>query len=303
VRARLKLRAREVCAVNPRLIYASLTPYGETGPEAGNTAYDATAWWARSGLLDSIRATSDSPPAMPVPAMGDHMAANMLYGAILTALYRRERTGKGGAVGSSLMGNGIWSNGLYVQAALDGAQTKRHMGRERLGALTQMYQCRDDRWFMLTLLPQAQDKLWPQLARCMGHQEWIEDPKFSDSAARRENKAALTALLSSVFKERDWQDWRVDFEKYGITSGCIAKSVDHGMDEQARVTGMITEFDDGSGARTIDSPLYVDGEQKRSPHPAPRLGEHSLAILAELGIGAQTITKLCDEGIVGRHSS
>jgi formyl-CoA transferase len=298
VRERLRLRYEDIQAINPRAIYASLTPYGESGPEAGHTGYDATAWWARSGLMDSIKPYSDSPPAMSVPAMGDHMAANTLYGAIVTALYRRERTGQGGAVGTSLMGNGLWSNGLYVQAALDGADMTLGMGREKLGAFTQVYRCRDDRWFMLTLLPQAQDRMWPELARCMGQSQWASDSRFIDAAARKLHNEALTSLLAQGFQERDWAEWHTLFEEYGITVGRIAKSIDHCLDEQARQTGMITHYDDDSGERTIDSPLYVLGETKRPPHAAPGIGEHSLSILAELGMDDQTIAELRRAGVI-----
>jgi crotonobetainyl-CoA:carnitine CoA-transferase CaiB-like acyl-CoA transferase len=298
VRERLRLRYTDIQAVNPRLIYASLTPYGETGPEAGSTGYDATAWWARSGLMDSVRSTGDSPPAMSVPAMGDHMAANTLYGAIVTALYRRERTGQGGAVGTSLMGNGLWSNGLNVQAALDGADTNMRMGRENLSAFTQIYRCRDDRWFMLTILPQVQETKWPELARCIGQPEWSSDPRFIDASARKQNNTELTALLSQKFEERDWQDWAAIFAQSGITCGRIAKASDHCDDEQARMAGMITEYEDGSGGRTVDSPLYVSGETKRAPHAAPDMGQHSLAILAEFGVDAEAIADMRSAGII-----
>jgi crotonobetainyl-CoA:carnitine CoA-transferase CaiB-like acyl-CoA transferase len=299
VRERLKLRYADIQAVNPRTIYASLTPYGEIGPEAAHTGYDATAWWARSGLMDSVRSSSDSPPAMSVPAMGDHMAANTLYGAIVTALYRRERTGEGGAVGTSLMANGLWSNGLYVQAALDGADTNLKMGRENLSAFTQIYRCRDDRWFMLTLLPQVQERMWPELARCLEHPQWADDARFVDASVRKQHNVELTALLSQRFEERDWEDWSTDFTAFGITCGRIAKSMDHGDDEQAQITGMIAEYGDGSGARTIDSPLYVSGEAKRTPGRAPDIGEHSLGILEEFGIDAQAINDMCASGVIG----
>lgn len=103
VRDRLKLRYEDMAELNPRLIYASLTPYGEEGPEVGNTGYDATAWWARSGLMDAVRASGDTPPAVSVPAMGDHMAACSLYGAIVTA--RGERSD--GRLSQSLRSTGI----------------------------------------------------------------------------------------------------------------------------------------------------------------------------------------------------
>lgn len=292
VRERLRLGYEDIRTVNPRTIYASLTPYGEVGPEANSTGYDATAWWARSGLMDLVRTSADTPPAVSVPAMGDHMAANTLYGAIVTALYRRERDGQGGMVGTSLMGNGLWSNGLYVQAALDGADMDTRMDAESLSAFTHIYRCRDERWFMLTILPQVQDKAWPELARCAGHEEWIDDARFIDQQQRHQNNAALKALLDAAFEQRDWSDWHQRFAESGITCGGIARAADQPEDEQARAAGMLTEFDDGSGDRTVDSPLFVHGETKRPPGRAPAVGEHSQAILEEFGVDAETVRRL-----------
>src|SRR5690349_13726041 len=88
VRRRLKLSADDVLPLNRKLIYASLSPYGEHGPERNRTAFDATAWWARSGLMELVRATPTTEHGMSVPGMGDHPTAMALYAAIVTALYR-----------------------------------------------------------------------------------------------------------------------------------------------------------------------------------------------------------------------
>lgn len=299
VRERLRLRYQDICEVNPRAIYASLTPYGEQGPEAANTGYDATAWWARSGLMDAVRASADTPPAISVPAMGDHMAANTLYGSIVTALYRRERTGQGGMVGTSLMGNGLWSNGLLVQAALDGADMDSRLDGDKMSAFTNIYRCRDDRWFMLAILQQAQEKAWPELARCVGHPEWIDDPRFVDVEQRQAHSSELKALLAAAFAQRDWSDLSKDFVKYHITGGAIAQSADHCEDEQAQAAGMLVKFADGTGDKTIDSPLFVHGENKLAPQRAPSVGQHSLAILEEFGVDAETAAELQAAGIIG----
>jgi len=283
VRDSLSLNVEDMCALNPRLIYASFTPYGEEGPEAASTGYDATAWWARSGLMDAVRASSDTPPAISMPGMGDYMSANALYGAIVTALYRREKTGKGGRVGSSLMANGLWSNGVCVQAALDGADTSKRIERHKLSAFSQVYRCADDRWFLLTVLPQVQEKVWPALANCCGHPEWTEDERFVSMEQRRKNNAALTDLLEAAFAERDWPAWQVDMKAMHITAGCIAKHADHGHDEQAIANDMIVAYGSEEGAKTVSSPLYVDGVAKRSAALAPELGEHTQQVLKEFG--------------------
>jgi crotonobetainyl-CoA:carnitine CoA-transferase CaiB-like acyl-CoA transferase len=113
VRKRLKLDYVDLSPLNSRLIYADLTGYGELGPEADKPGFDITAYWARSGLMQFTRDAS-SPPAIPVPGIGDHASAISLYAAIVTGLYRRERTGNGCNVSTSLIANGAWANGSVV---------------------------------------------------------------------------------------------------------------------------------------------------------------------------------------------
>src|SRR5262245_46753966 len=118
VRERLRMAASDLLPRNARLIYASLTAYGEEGEEAARTGFDSTAYWARTGLMDTMRPTVDTDPVRSVPGMGDHPSATALYAAIVTALYRREKTGKGGLVQSSLLQNGLWANACFVQSRL-----------------------------------------------------------------------------------------------------------------------------------------------------------------------------------------
>ncbi len=95
MRERLKIAAADLLAINPRLVYGSISAYGEVG-EAARTSFDATAYWARTGLMDMVRATPETEPVRSMPGMGDHPTATALYAAIVTALYRREKTGRGG---------------------------------------------------------------------------------------------------------------------------------------------------------------------------------------------------------------
>jgi crotonobetainyl-CoA:carnitine CoA-transferase CaiB-like acyl-CoA transferase len=100
VRQRLRITYDDLAPLNERLIYASFTGYGESGPEANKPGFDATAWWARTGLMHLVRAGEEATPARSLPGMGDHPSAMGTYGAIVTALYQRERTGKGNYVSS-----------------------------------------------------------------------------------------------------------------------------------------------------------------------------------------------------------
>src|SRR3954453_7576060 len=130
VRDRLKLAPDDLLPLNPRLIYASFTAYGEQGEEAAKTGFDSTAYWARTGLMDAVRAELDTPPARSMPGMGDHPSATGMYAAIVTALYRREKTGKGGIVRSSLLQNGLWANACAVQTRLFGENVAHRPTRE-----------------------------------------------------------------------------------------------------------------------------------------------------------------------------
>ena len=152
VRERLKIAAADLLAINPRLVYGSITAYGEAGDEAARTGFDATAYWARTGLMDMVRATTDTEPTRSMPGMGDHPTATALYAAIVTALYRRERTGLGGVAQTSLLQNGLWANGCFVQNRLFGEHVAHRPPRtEAPNALANHYRCRDGRWFLMAL--------------------------------------------------------------------------------------------------------------------------------------------------------
>lgn len=294
IRDRLRLRPEDIFALNPRLIYASLTPYGEAGPEKDNTGYDATAYWARSGLMDAVRATAQTEPAFSVPGMGDHPTAVALYAAIATALYRRERTGKGGVVSTSLLANGLWSNACYMQAVLCDADMSVRLQRGMRGPLTEIYACKDGRWFMLVLLNQPRE--WPLLLDCIGKREWATDPRFLTPIDRRANAPVLLHELEQIFLTRDWPEWRAMFENSGITFGPIAKPADHVHCPQVNANAMLPEFADMPGLKTVDSPIAISGETKQRPQMAPSIGQHTRALLAELGVTAADIDAMIATG-------
>jgi crotonobetainyl-CoA:carnitine CoA-transferase CaiB-like acyl-CoA transferase len=295
IRDRLKLRPDDVLALNPRLIYASLTPYGEEGPEKDRTGYDATAWWARSGLMDTVRATPATEPAVSVPGMGDHPTAVALYGAIATALYRRERTGKGGVVSTSLLANGLWSNSCYMQAVLCGADLSVRLQRGQRGAVTEIYRCKDDRWFMLAMLNQVRE--WPLLLACIGKPEWANDPRFATPVDRRANAPVLLGELEQVFLTRTWLEWREMFLKAGITYGPIAQPAEHLTCPQVAANNMLPEFADEKGLRTVDSPIRIAGEHKPAPQMAPAIGQHTRTVLGEFGVSAADIDRMIEDGV------
>lgn len=297
IRDRLKLRPDDILSLNERIIYASLTPYGEEGPEKDRTGYDSTAWWARSGLMSAVRPTAQSEPARSIPAMGDHPTAVSLYAAIMTGLYRRSITGKGGAVSTSLLANGLWSNGCYMQAALVGATFQPRTPRYRRSALLEVYRCKDDRWFMFSMVNQARE--WPLLLQAIGRPEWESDARFATVAARQENAEAMVLAMEEIFAAQDWEHWRQRFLALGVTVGPISELQDHFECPQVAANGLLPEFVDEGGLRTIDSPIRVAGTPKTPPRMAPGIGEHTADILRELGFASDEIARLADQGAIG----
>jgi crotonobetainyl-CoA:carnitine CoA-transferase CaiB-like acyl-CoA transferase len=290
VRERLGLRAEDVLPHNPRLIYASLTPYGEHGPERDRTGYDTTAWWARSGLMDMVRASGDTEPALSMPGMGDHPTAMAMYGAIVTALYRRQLTGEGGVVSTSLLANGIWSNSCQVQGSLCGYELMSRPPRGRRGAMGEMYTTADGRSFILTTTNPARD--WPLLTKAVGHPEWLQDPLFATPQDRMANQPELVGRLDALFGADTWEAWRARLMAGGLTFGIVGKVDDHVADPQVEANGLLPEFADGYGLRTVDSPFHLDGEAKSAPRMAPGIGQHTRDILAECGLSADEIEAL-----------
>ncbi|GAP38131.1 CaiB/BaiF CoA-transferase family protein [Piscinibacter sakaiensis] len=298
VRPRLGLDPQALAAINPRLVFASITGYGETGPEADRRGYDATAYFARSGLTDVTRCDEHAPPAAPALGQGDGPTASTLYGAIVTALYRRERTGRGGYVSSSLLANGIWSNGPTVQAALCGAEIPYRWPRTApRSALSNFYLCRDGRWFSIAMA--AEERLWPGIVRLLALDEIARDPRFATLPERRRHARALTEILDGVFARRDAVEWQRLFESEGHTVSVVARVADVAADAQAIHAGALVPADGIGGASwTVDSPFRIDGEEKCRPRAAPALGEHSDQVLADYGFGAEEIAALRAEGVV-----
>src|SRR2546429_200977 len=221
-RGRLRVRWEDLAPLNARLIYASLTAYGETGPEAGRPGFDSIALWARTGLMDLVRPSPESPPARALPGMGDHPTGMSLFGAILAALYPRERTGRGGMVSTSLMANGLWWNAIQVQGILCGARTPTRPAREdAASALANLYRCRDGRWFLMTIT--GAELHWDAFARCIERADLITDPRFATVTTRRTNVRALVAILDEVFATKDWAEWRRILETSGIVFGVLAQ--------------------------------------------------------------------------------
>jgi crotonobetainyl-CoA:carnitine CoA-transferase CaiB-like acyl-CoA transferase len=296
VRERLQIAAADLLAINPRLVYGSISAYGEAGEEAARTGFDATAYWARTGLMDMVRASPETEPVRSMPGMGDHPTATALYAAIVTALYRRERTGKGGVAQTSLLQNGLWANGCFVQNRLFGEHVAHRPPRvETASALANHYRCRDGRWFLMALHNEAR-----QLAaflKAIDAEHLAQDPRFHTQPQRRAHHKELTAILDEVFARRDLSEWQPILEKAGVTFGPVCTVDEAADDPQARAIGALVPFADGAGL-TVSSPFNIHGAAKVAPARAPAVGQHSEAVLRGAGYSSDEIERLKGLGVL-----
>ncbi|MGE0750345.1 MAG: CaiB/BaiF CoA transferase family protein [Variibacter sp.] len=296
VRDRLGVSYAALRPLNERLIYASFTGYGETGAEANKPGFDSNAYWARSGLMDLVRPDAKSPPARSLPGQGDHPSAVSLFAAIAVALYQRERTGKGTQVGTSLIANGVWSNACFSQAALCGARFIDRPPREDApNAVVSHYQCADGRWLMLSLLDE--DRQWPGLAKAIGREDLIADPRFANKTSRRAHARELTAILDQLFGSKPVAAWREALDAGGVMFSIVGTVDDLSSDAQMREANVLVPFADDS-MLTVNSPLWIEGADKVAPRPAPSVGQHSDAVLRDAGYDADRIASLRKAGVV-----
>ena len=296
VRKKLSLRYEDLAPLNGRLIYASFTGYGESGEEASKPGFDITAWWARSGLMDGVRTEATAPPARSLTGMGDHPSGISLYAGIVMGLYQRQLTGMGAHVGTSLLANGIWCNGVMAQAALCGARFIDRPPREQaLNAFTNYYQCRDKRWLILTIL--NEERQWPVFIKCLGRDDLQNDPRFATSRDRMKNAVELTTVLDKTFATKDRSEWREILAAGGIVFDVVASAQDIPNDSQILANDILVPFDNDS-VLTVTSPISVEGQDKVKPRRPPAVGQHSDEVLREAGYDAAMIAKLRTDGAV-----
>jgi formyl-CoA transferase len=295
-RKKLRLEYDDVVQWNQRLIYADVTGFGENGPDANLPGFDITSYWARSGLLSMTR-DAGAPPTWPVAGSGDNATAVGLYSAIVTALYRREHTGKGSHVTTSLLAEGVWSASVSIQAALcDAKFFPPHDRKNPANAALNVYRAADGTWFVLIITP---DKL-ADVAKAIGRTDLLTDRRFSDPAKVVDNMPLLTGILDEVFGSQPMAHWYEVFNGVHVTFGVVREPQEVINDPQLRANDIVVPLEGAGGklTSTISSPIQVHGVAKEPARRAPGLGEHNDQILRELGFNPAQIESLRTSGTV-----
>jgi crotonobetainyl-CoA:carnitine CoA-transferase CaiB-like acyl-CoA transferase len=292
VRESLGLTYEELKLLNPRLIYASLTAYGEQGPERNRKAFDQLAYWARSGLMDLMREPGTM-PSQALPGMGDHPTGVAIYAGIVTALLQRQRTGEGGMVHTSLLANGLWSAAGVAQGAMAGGDMPAYRETNRVYLPTlRPYQTQDGRWLQFNMI--RDEELLSLALAAMEALHLLADERFSDFETMRVNREAFGAEVQAIVETKTAATWMSIFESFGVPINLVAVVEDTLTDEQIRINKMAVEPTD-KGIRSpwiINHPIKVTSVPQVGPRRAPELSEHAEQILSELGYTADEIALL-----------
>ena len=297
VTARLKIDYPTLKAINPRLIYASISGFGQTGPWAQRPGFDLIAQ-AMSGIMSGTGYPGLPPVknSIPIADLGSGLLA--LYG-ILSAVVGREHSGEGQFIDASLFETAI---GLSIWETAEYWGTGRVPGpigsANRMSAPYQAVRAADG----YLVIGAANQKLWISLCEVISRQELIEDPRFLDNTVRLRNREALIEEIEKSFAARSSEDWAEALLAAGVPAAPIYDYEQALQSEQASARDMVMEIDhpvEGT-IKALGFPVKMSATPQEVRHPPPLLGQHTEAILAELGFDSEKIRVLRGQGAFGR---
>jgi formyl-CoA transferase len=293
LRRKFALDYSDLEPLNPRLIYASVTGYGEKGADAEKPGYDATAYWARSGLMHSMH-NGDAEPVQSPAGFGDHPTSMTLFASIMLALYQRQSTGRGAKVSTSLAANGVWSHACAVQAALCGATfLPKWTRRSAINPLVNHYLASDGRRLFFCLLEPVSD--WPKLCAALEWPHLTTDARFCTVEGRRANNVELIAMLDDAIAKQDLAHWTRVFAQYDLVWGPVPTAWEVAHDPQMESNGVFAEI--VPGLKTVQNPIHVEGVSKCAPKMAPEIGQHTREVLRAAGCSDDAIGAMIARGV------
>jgi crotonobetainyl-CoA:carnitine CoA-transferase CaiB-like acyl-CoA transferase len=276
----------------PRLLVGAISGYGLGGDGADDPAFDYTAYWARTGMMDSMR-DEGVPPSMQRPAVGDHAAAVNLVCGLLAAMRIRDATGQGRYVDVSLMQTGFHILGTDVSNALVTREpTRRHDRKAAPNPLWNSYPVAGGRWLVLVMI--SPNRYWPKLCEGIGRPDLLEDPRFQDAWERTAHCRDLVAELERTFAEHTLEEWKPRLDAAGLIWAPVQRVDEAIQDEQARAMGVFYEIDHVSAGRfeTVGPPFRIEGIEMGARRAASPLHADAREILSEAGLSEAEIEKL-----------
>ena len=279
----LGLEPFETVARHPRLVYCSISGYGLRGDDRNRPAYDVGAFWARSGLSVQL-ADSEGIPLNARGGIGDHISGLAALSGLLAAVLEQRHTGRGRVVEVSLLRTGTFVLGwdLSLQATL-GKVARAEARQHNQTPLMNSYRAGDGRWFFFTGL-EADRHIGP-ICRALGREDLLSDPRFADAGAIRNNRTEVIAVLDEVIAAQPLDAWAERFDREGVWWAPAQGPAEVLEDPQLAANDGFLELpieSDRASGKSVNGPVSFSDLPVRPAAPAPRLGQHSEAVLAEL---------------------
>ncbi|MDP1632695.1 MAG: CoA transferase [Caulobacter sp.] len=297
-RHRLGIDADQILARNPRIIYGRGTGQGPLGPDANKGGFDGLSYWGRAGVSTAAMPPDyDFPVMLPGPAFGDVQSGMNMAGGIAAALYRREKTGKGGIVDVSLLSSGLWA----MQATIAGAYaTKRdnivqHDRYRPPNPVANIYRSQDGRFFLIGML--EADRYWPGLCEALGQPALAKEERFISMKARTQNSEACVKVLDGIFSQMPMAEVAERLNSQEGQWSMVEMPGDTVKDEQSLANKYIqmVKFDSGVDLPFVPAPVRVDEEAPVLTR-APEHCEHTDAVFEAMG---HTMDELIDLKVAG----
>jgi formyl-CoA transferase len=265
----------------PRLIYASISGYGQTGPDAAKGGFDLIAQGV-SGLM-SVTGESEGPPVKTGVPITDLGAGLFALAGILAALHHRSHSGRGQYIDTSLLEAGlalsVWESAEYFA---EGATPRALGSAHRFLAPYQAVRCADG----YITIGAGTDGLFAALCACLGHPEWLRLHEFADVSSRVRNREPLAERIEQVTVTRPKTEWLATLQAAGVPCGPINTYAEAFADRQVQARHMVVELDHPAlgPTRTLGTPVKLSETPMQIRGRAPRLGEHTAEVLREVGL-------------------
>ena len=289
------LDAKLLRAANPRLVYASITGFGQDGPYADRAGYDFIIQ-GMGGMMSVTGLADDAPGGGPMRvgvAVVDLFTGLYTCVAILSALYQREKTGEGAHIDMALFDTQLAMLANQASNALISGKDPPRQGNTHPNIVPyQPFDAADQP----IIIAVGNDRQFARLAEMCGHPEWIGDERFASNGARVANRDEMVRLVSEAIRQKAASEWLGQLEAAGIPAGPINRITQALSDVQAQHRGMVRTI---AGMPLVGSPVRLDSERADSDLPPPALGEHTSEVLSALGLDSDAVARLRAEGVAG----